>query len=155
MPISEEGICRISNLIILCWGHVPKTFWIDSGVRVESSLGLRVMGQFPIVNLNKREHGLYSWIAAWENHCKLREKRCKIHERGGTLPEAICCKQDIDDYNFVWKLYKVSVLVHFFYWSSYYFLIIMYNFGNTNTNFEVNIYGLILIICFHEKFVKI
>ena len=38
MPISEEGICRTSNLIVLCWGHVPRTFWIDRGVRVESSL---------------------------------------------------------------------------------------------------------------------
>ena len=38
LPIPEEGICRTSNLIVLCWGHVPRTFWIDCSVRVESSL---------------------------------------------------------------------------------------------------------------------
>ena len=38
MPISEERIFQTSNLIILCWEYVPGTFWIDCGIRVESSL---------------------------------------------------------------------------------------------------------------------
>ena len=38
LPISEEGICRISNSIVLCWGHVPRTFWIDRCVRDKISL---------------------------------------------------------------------------------------------------------------------